>query len=226
MRNDLTEIACVIDRSGSMAGLCSEAIGGFNSFLAAQQKAPGRARLTLVLFDHEYLVPCDGVDIQKVQPLDGSTYVPRGTTAMLDAIGRTIDDLGRSLAATPEAERPGKVIVTILTDGFENASQDYTQARVSGMIAHQQEKYGWQFVFLAANQDAVAGARELSIPDANACSFDATGDGVREAFAIQSQAVCCSRAGGNAEIPKRAAPGSGRVAGQPARNRKRGQVSS
>jgi uncharacterized protein YegL len=224
MDKQLTEIACVIDRSGSMESLCKEAIGGFNTFLDQQKAFPGKAKLTLVLFDHEYLVPCDHVDIQNVRPLDESTYEPRGTTAMLDAIGRTIDDVGRRLATTPEAERPGKVIVTILTDGIENASKDYTQAKVSKMIAHQQEKYGWQFLFLAANQDAIANARDLSIGAQDAVNFDATGDGVREAFAMQGYAVSCSRAGGRSGISKLVDVPSGLRTTKLAKRRKRGKT--
>ena len=103
MRPDLTDIAFVLDRSGSMNSIAGDAIGGFNTFLAQQQAQPGAAHLTLVLFDHEYLVPHDNVDIHSVPPLDDRTYIPRGMTALLDAIGRTIDAVGVRLAATPEA---------------------------------------------------------------------------------------------------------------------------
>mgnify|MGYP000938688440 CR=1 FL=1 len=181
MRSDLTEIAFVLDRSGSMNPIADDAIGGFNTFLAAQQSPPGEARLTLVLFDHEYLVPHRGVGIGAVPPLDADTYVPRGMTALLDAVGRTMDDLGARLAAMPEADRPAKVIVAILTDGQENASRDYTFAKVSAMIKHQQEKYSWEFIFLAANQDAIAAAGAISIQPKDAIAFQATPMGVRAA---------------------------------------------
>ena len=184
MDTDLTEIACIVDRSGSMGSICKEAIDGFNSFLEAQKNLPGKARLTLVLFDNEYDVLCDGADIQSVKPLDKSTYVPRGTTALLDAIGRTVDDIGKRLSSTPESERPGKVIVAILTDGLENASTDYGYDQIAEIIRHQQQKYSWEFIFLAANQDAIASAGKLSIEAKDAYCFEATADGVAEAFCL------------------------------------------
>ena len=183
MRPDLTEIAFVLDRSGSMNTIAGDAIGGFNTFLAQQQAQPGEARLTLVLFDHEYLIAHDNVDIHSVPPLDAGTYVPRGMTALLDAIGRTIDAIGARLANTPEEQRPGKIIVAILTDGMENASRDYNNRRVADMISHQQHKYAWEFIFLAANQDAIATAHILNIQVKDAIAFDATPQGVRMAMA-------------------------------------------
>lgn len=189
MNNDLVEIACVVDRSGSMQAIVSDAIGGFNSFLESQKGEPGAARLTLVLFDHEYQLAHAAVDIQKVPPLNDGTYEPRGTTALLDAVGRTIDDIGKRLAATPEAERPHKVIFAILTDGLENASRDYTYEKVASMIEHQRKVYGWEFLFLAANQDAIAAAGQLSIQAQDAVSFDATGEGVQQAYAAMSYSI-------------------------------------
>lgn len=193
MRADLTEIAFVLDRSGSMNPIAGDAIGGFNTFLASQQALPGEARLTLVLFDHEYLVVHDNVAIRQVPSLDAKTFVPRGMTALLDAVGRTIDDVGVRLAATPEDQRPAKVIVAILTDGQENASRDYTFSRVAGMIKHQQEKYSWEFLFLAANQDAIAAAGALSIGAKDAIAFQATAQGIRHANAQLNERVTLSR---------------------------------
>lgn len=179
MQKDLTEIAYVLDRSGSMQTLASDAIGGFNSFLEGQKKLEGRANFTLVLFDHEYQVVHQSVDIQQVPPLDERTYIPRGQTALLDAIGRTIDDLGARLARMPEEERPAKVIVAIFTDGLENASRVYTNERLAESIKHQQEKYSWEFLFLAANQDAIATASQMSIPTTNAFNVVSSPAGVR-----------------------------------------------
>ncbi|MBA2692372.1 MAG: VWA domain-containing protein [Rubrobacter sp.] len=183
MKDGLCEVVCVLDRSDSMATIREDAIGGFNAFLDSQKKHPGEARFTLVLFDHEYDLIHDGADIQNVPPLDGETYVPRGTTALLDAIGRTVDDVGRRLAETPEDERPSKVIVAILTDGLENAIRDYDNRRVSAMIHHQREKYGWEFIFLAANQDAIATARSMSIHPEDTFAYEASPTGIREAHA-------------------------------------------
>ena len=193
MNEELAEIVCIVDRSGSMDAIRSDAIGGFNSFLEGQKQHPGQARFTLVLFDHEYLVVHDGVDIALVPPLDAATYVPRGTTALLDATGRTIDDVGKRLDITPEPERPGTVIIAILTDGLENASMDYTWERVAAMIKHQQEAYSWQFLFLAANQDAIATAGNLSIDAQDAQAYQATPEGIHDVYAKLGQDVSARR---------------------------------
>lgn len=193
MQHDLTEIAYVLDRSGSMQSLASDAIGGFNAFISSQKQVEGRASFTLVLFDHEYQVVHKNLDIQQVPDLDARTYVPRGQTALLDALGRTIDDLGTYLAAMPEAQRPGKVIVAIFTDGLENASRVYTTERLADTIKHQQEKYGWEFLFLAANQDAIASASQIAIPAAQAVNFAASPMGVRESQEVLNKRITQSR---------------------------------
>lgn len=189
MNDQLSELVCVMDRSGSMDSIRSDAIGGFNSFLADQKRGPGDARLTLVLFDHEYQVRYDNAPIEGVQPLDGESYVPRGRTALLDAVGQAIDSAGQRLADTPEAERPGKVIVAILTDGLENASTYYSRSRIAEMIQHQREIYDWEFLFLGANMDAIQEAQSMSIPDSNAMSFAATGEGVTQAYGAMNRAT-------------------------------------
>lgn len=178
MNSNLVEIAFILDRSGSMDSVREQAISGFNHFLADQAKQPGDARLTLVLFDDEYLVPADALPLRDVAPLNANTYVPRNSTALLDAIGLTIDRLGQRLAHTPEPERPGQVIVAILTDGLENASTRYTWQDVAARIHHQQEKYSWRFLFLGANQDAIATAAQMNIDAANAATFAADAKGV------------------------------------------------
>ena len=180
MKDNLTELVFILDRSGSMCGISDDAIGGFNAFLASQKKIPGEAKLSLVLFDHEYQMVYNGRDIQDVEPLDDKTYVPRGTTALLDALGRTIDDIGRRLSETPEEERPSKVLVAILTDGLENASYRFERAKINSMIIHQTDKYSWQFLFLAANQDAITEGLNLGIHATNSMNF------------------CCDTAEGNA----------------------------
>jgi uncharacterized protein YegL len=176
MNNQLTEIAFLLDRSGSMTPLTGEAIAGFNSFLREQQAAPGQARLTLVLFDHEYEVAADGLPVQEVVPLDGQTYSARGSTALLDALGTAIDALGARLAAQDEAARPGKVIVAVLTDGMENASEKFTWKDIARRIKHQSQVYHWEFLFLGANQDAIATASRMNIAAHNASNY--VGDGV------------------------------------------------
>ena len=178
MKNHYSEIAFILDRSGSMGSCRAAAIEGFNSFLLEQQRSEGLAKLTLVLFDDEYLVPIDALPVAEVLPLNTESYIPRGSTALLDAIGRTIAELGARLAALPERDRPAQVIVAILTDGMENSSQDYTWSQVSRVIKQQTEQYRWTFLFLGANQDAIATASQMSIAASNAAAYVADAAGL------------------------------------------------
>lgn len=171
MNHSLTEIVFILDRSGSMEAMIEPAISGFNRMLHEQQQVPGLARFTLVLFDDQYELPYHSAPIAEVVELDTSTFVPRGSTALLDAIGRTIDELGAKLANTPDADRPNQVILAILTDGEENASTRYTWQDVAKRIRHQTEKYQWQFLFLGANQDAIATAGKMNIHAHNTANF-------------------------------------------------------
>lgn len=193
MNKNLAEIAFILDRSGSMAPVTEAAITGFNEFLVAQQKTEGQARLTLVLFDNEYLVPLDSIPVQEALPLDTTTYVPRASTALLDAIGTTIDNLGSRLAAIPESERPGQVIVAILTDGIENSSVKFTWQDISRRILEQTNTYNWQFLFLGANQDAIATASKLSISAANASGYRADQAGTRSSAKAASRKMAAIR---------------------------------
>lgn len=176
------EIACIIDRSGSMSAIKKDAIGGFNEFLAGQQKVEGKARLTLVLFDDQYDMVHDGVDLQAVAPFTGESYVPRGHTAMLDAIGKTLSTINDRIMRTLASERPDKVIIAILTDGEENASLEYSRKAVSKMIAQLKKERHWEFFFLAANQDVVEAAASLSIDHNSSISFRSEGQDTRRAF--------------------------------------------
>ena len=193
MKKEMVEIVCIVDRSGSMAAVRSDAVGGFNTFLEEQKKLPGEARLTLVLFNDSVDVVHLARPIAELEPFDERSYVPSGSTALLDAVGRTIDKVGQRLAATPEAERPGKVIVAILTDGEENASRKYDLKDVRERIRRQREVYKWEFVFLAANQDAFAEAEKLAIPQADAEAFVASAEGVRVASSKMSDRVRAKR---------------------------------
>jgi len=190
---DLCDITVVLDRSGSMAAVAGDTIGGMNRFLEDQRKAPGAARLTLVQFDNEYEPVHRAVPIAAVPPLTDATFVPRGTTALLDATGRAIAETGARLAALAEAERPGKVIFVIVTDGLENASREFTRERVMGMITHQRDAYAWQFVFLGANQDAIASAATLGIQGTHAMTYAHTGAGTAAAFAAVSRGTARAR---------------------------------
>lgn len=180
MNKNKTELMVVVDRSGSMSGKDAETIGGFNAFIEEQRLQPGEATVTMVQFDHEYLKTFDRVPLAQVPPLTAETYQPRGYTALYDAIGKTVDEVGWVLAKLPEAERPGTVIVAILTDGFENASKEYTRARLAQMIDHQRTHYNWQFIFLASDLGAMKDAAALNIAPnmifANADSCEGTTD--------------------------------------------------
>lgn len=184
-----SEIVCIVDRSGSMGSIADDAIGGFNTFLEDQKKVPGEATLTYVQFDHEIDTVLENKPLDRVEPIDTKTYQPRGTTALLDAVGTTIDSTGDRLNGVPEASRPGKVIVAILTDGMENASKKYTRSRIKEMIQHQKEKYNWEFIFLAANQDAFAEGAQLGIDKKDTFNFAATGVGVRSAYRNMSDST-------------------------------------
>jgi len=165
MRQDCSELAFILDRSGSMAGLESDTIGGFNAFLEKQKALPGEARLTTVLFNHHDYLLHDRLDIRAVAPLTAKEYSVGGSTALLDAVGRTIEKIGSALEHTAEEYRAGRVLVVITTDGLENASREYSLDRVKRMIERQKE-CGWEFLFLGANIDAVEAAGNLGIaPD-------------------------------------------------------------
>jgi hypothetical protein len=193
MNNHYTEIAFVLDRSGSMESCKEAAIEGFNRFLLEQQKVEGLAKLTLVLFDDEYLVTFRCLPVQEIVPLNSDTFVPRNTTALLDAIGQTIDELGQSLSQLPEKDRPAQVIVAILTDGLENASRRYSWNDIGERIKLQSETYKWTFLFLGANQDAIATAAQLSISAANAASYVADAPGSRASHVAFSRRASALR---------------------------------
>jgi hypothetical protein len=180
MNQNLTEIVFILDRSGSMSGLENDTIGGFNGFVKKQAEA-GQTSLTTVLFDDRYEILHNGVDAGKVV-LSDKEYFTRGCTALLDAVGKTINDVGKRLAETPEASRPGKVIFVITTDGLENASREFGYDAVKGMIAHQTEKYGWEFVFMGANIDAAKEGGKLGIGIDRSVNFTASSLGISKMF--------------------------------------------
>ncbi|WP_404469844.1 VWA domain-containing protein [Sutcliffiella horikoshii] len=177
MNKNLTEIIFLMDRSGSMAGLEKDTIGGFNSFLESQNRHEGETLVTAVLFDDEVETLWNGVDARNVT-LTREDYYVRGTTSLLDAIGRTILDVGSRLSRTEKASRPGNVIFVITTDGMENSSVEFTYPRVKELIRHQEEKYSWQFIFMGANIDVAKEAESLGIGEDQAFNFEATNKGV------------------------------------------------
>jgi uncharacterized protein YegL len=193
MRKDLTEIVFILDRSGSMGGLEKDTIGGYNSFLEKQKKIKGEANITTVLFDTEYEVLHDGVDLKKITPITGKEYYVRGSTALLDAIGRSITEIGSRLKNTSEEDKPSKVIFVITTDGYENSSHEYTYAKIKEMITHQQQKYSWEFIFFGANMDAVKEAAGIGIKAANAHNYEASPMGERIKYNMMNRAVSYCR---------------------------------
>ncbi|MGJ8641822.1 MAG: vWA domain-containing protein [Luteolibacter sp.] len=193
MNTNLTEIAYVLDRSGSMEPMKEAAITGFNEFLQEQLDTPGDANLTLLLFDNEFLTPYERTPLERVRELNAETYVPRGSTALLDAIGVTVDNLGVQLAALPEEERPGKVIVAIFTDGYENASQRFTFEKIQKMITRQKNDYQWEFLFLGANEDAIATAARMGIAKFDSSQVEYSRVGVRSSSKSFSRKIRAMR---------------------------------
>jgi len=182
MRTDLTDITMVVDRSGSMSSIRTDAEGGINTFIRSQKTATGEAFLTLVQFDNEYEFVHSGVPIHSVR---GYQLIPRGSTALLDAVGRAINETGARLAAMEESQRPGLVLFVIVTDGEENSSKEFTLEQIRTMIEHQQSVYSWQFTFLAANQDAFAAGQSMGIGQSGIAGFVA--DRIGSAYTALAQ---------------------------------------
>jgi hypothetical protein len=203
MRDDLTQIALILDRSGSMSSIANATVGGVNSFMNEQRNAPGSAALLFVQFDDLYEQVYDG-DIKNAPvltlagiPAAGEhRFEPRGWTALRDAIGTTIEDLGKRLAAMPEQDRPGKVVVVIMTDGMENRSKRFNRSQIAQMIAQQRDVYKWQFQYLGANQDAIKEAQNFSISADNAVTFAATSRGAANVMRAMSSNVSSYRISG------------------------------
>jgi hypothetical protein len=165
-----------------MESVKSDTIGGFNAFLKEQKKVKGQCHLTLVQFDNEY-TPVYSQSIKETPLLNVDTFVPRGMTALLDAVGRTINETGQRFAHMREEERPAKVLFVIITDGHENASQEFSKEQVKNMISHQQHVYNWDFIFLGANMDAVSEAGGLGINSRTSRSFAHNKEGVLDMYA-------------------------------------------
>ena len=177
-----TELVFILDRSGSMSGLESDTIGGFNGMLRRQQEESTDILVSTVLFDDEVEVIHDRVPIGKVAPLTGREYFTRGCTALLDAIGDSIQHIRNIHKYAREEDRPVRTMFVITTDGLENSSVRYTAKKVKKLIEHQEKKHGWEFVFLGANMDAVAVAGDLGIRRENSVEFACDAGGIRENF--------------------------------------------
>ena len=195
MNNNLTEIVFILDRSGSMAGLEDDTVGGFNAMVEKQRKEPGEALLTAVLFSNDSEVIYDRADIRNVEPMTDRQYQVGGCTALLDAIGGAVHHIANIHKYAREEDRPGKTVFVITTDGLENASRRYTYADVQKMVQHEQEKYGWEFLFLGANMDAISAAHSFGIRADRAARYSCDSVGTEVSFRTASSAISKLRKG-------------------------------
>ena len=196
MKKNLTELVFILDRSGSLQGLEVDTIGGFNAMLEKQKKEPGEAFVSTILFNDHTQVLHDRVKIEAVEPITHREYYVRGCTALLDAIGGAIHHIGNIHKYARSEDVPEHTLFVITTDGMENASRRYTSQQVKTMIQRQKEKYGWEFLFLGANIDAVETAGSLGIAPDRAVNYHCDSEGTRLNYEVVSQAVtavrCCA----------------------------------
>ena len=193
MKKGLTELVFILDKSGSMSGLEKDTIGGYNSMLEKQKNIDGEAFITTVLFDNRYELLHDRINIKAVNSITEKEYQVGGSTALIDAIGRTINKIGNAQKNTTEDYRAEKVMFVIITDGEENASCEFSSGEVKAMVEHQKEKYAWEFVFLGANIDAVEVAGSFGISPDRAQSFHSDSEGTTLNYDTVSEAVACFR---------------------------------
>lgn len=196
MKKGLTELVFILDKSGSMGGLETDTIGGYNSMLKKQQAIEGECHITTVLFDHNYELLHDRIDIEAVSPITEKEYQVGGATALLDAIGRTIHKIGNAQKHTAEDYRAEKVMFVIITDGEENASREYSAEKIKAQIEQQKTKDGWEFIFLGANIDAVEAAGRFGIAPDRAVDYLADSEGTKLNFKVMGSAVATFRESG------------------------------
>lgn len=195
MKNEMTELVFVLDKSGSMAGLEKDTIGGFNALVEKQRKLQGDVRVTTVLFNQSYELLHDRISLKGISPLTEDDYEVGGTTALLDAIGSTVQKIANAQKRTMEEERADKVMFVITTDGMENASCEYNYKKINEMIAMQKQKFNWEFIFLGANIDAVATARQFGVEEEFAVEYHADPEGTQLNYQVLSEAVTSFRTG-------------------------------
>ena len=193
MKKGLTELVFILDKSGSMGGLEKDTIGGYNSMLAKQQTVEGEAVITTVLFDNDYELLHDRIDIKAVKPITEKEYRIGGSTALLDAIGRTIHKISNVQKNTAKDYRAEKILFVIITDGEENASREYSAQKIRAMIERQKNRYGWEFIFLGANIDAVETAERFGIAPDRAQSYHSDSAGTELNYQVVSKAVSTFR---------------------------------
>ncbi len=195
MKNEMTELVFILDKSGSMAGLEKDTIGGFNALVEKQRKLQGDVRVTTVLFNQSYELLHDRISLKGISPLTEDDYEVGGTTALLDAIGSTVQKIANAQKRTMEEERADKVMFVITTDGMENASCEYNYKKINEMIAMQKQKFNWEFIFLGANIDAVATARQFGVEEEFAVEYHADPEGTQLNYQVLSEAVSSFRTG-------------------------------
>ncbi|MCQ2427416.1 MAG: VWA domain-containing protein [Clostridia bacterium] len=188
-RNDITEVVFILDRSGSMSGLEDDTIGGFNATIERQKQIEGRVYISTVLFDNETVVLHDRVDISEIEPMTRNDYEVRGCTALLDAIGGAIHHIGNIHKYARPEDVPAHTVFIITTDGMENASRTYSSRKVREMIKKQTEKYGWEFIFMAANIDAVETAENIGIRRERAVEYAQDREGLQAEYCAMSDAI-------------------------------------
>ena len=194
MKNNITELVFIIDRSGSMSGLEKDTIGGFNSMIEKQKKQEGKAYVSTILFDNVSEVLHDRVELACIKPMTDDDYYVRGCTALLDAIGGAIKHIGNIHKYARKEDVPQHTMFVITTDGMENASRMYSSDKVKKMIEHQKKKYGWEFLFIGANIDAVETASHFGIDSDRAVNYHADQQGTRVLYDTVAKAVCDIRA--------------------------------
>ena len=192
-KNNLTEMVFILDRSGSMYGLEKDTIGGFNSMLGKQKNQDGDAFVTTVLFDHEYKIVHDRLAVNEVPEMTANDYQVRGSTALIDAIGKTIRHIANIHKYARKEDVPENTIFVIITDGMENASREFTSDKVKTMVEHEKQKYGWEFIFLGANIDAVETAKHFGIESNRAVNYNCDSQGTAINYEVVSDAVSCCR---------------------------------
>lgn len=195
MKNNVTEIVFILDKSGSMAGLEADTIGGYNSMLKKQRNAEGDAFVTTVLFNHQNQLVHDRINVKAIAPITEVDYEVGGTTALLDAIGFAINKMINVQKYTIEDERADKILFVITTDGMENASREFGSSQIKTMIEHKKEKHGWEFIFLGANIDAVATAAQFGIEEDFAVDYRADNMGTKLNYESVNEAVIKVRSG-------------------------------
>ena len=193
MRKNLTELVFILDRSGSMSGLEADTIGGFNAMIGRQRGARGEALVSTVLFDTRSEVIHDRVDIRRIEPMTRRQYTPGGCTALLDAVGGAIHHIGQVHRYAREEDRPEHTLFVITTDGMENASRRYTAERVREMIGRQKARFGWEFLFLGANIDAVQTAGHFGIGEDRAVNYHSDHEGTALNYEVLSDAITTVR---------------------------------